>query len=394
MTPPKVLVVHPGTQHAPRLAEALYNKGLLYLFRTGWAVSNNEPGKRAVGIPSNKLRTSFWLEASAVLAQKIWNNKELVWFWRNKIFQRLVPDKDIQAADIIIGFDTASHILAQRACKQGKRIILEQSILDPEAKQEALRAMAMRYPKWACEAKPRPSSILSAERMEQRLAERISVPSKYVGDSLTRFGVPHEKIFINPYGTNTLPGREIRPQSRGPKKCRFLFAGSVTGRKGVPLLLEAWAKVASPFTELTIAGNMTGMPAVGPHLDNVRFLGQLSRKEMASAFQENDVFVFPSYAEGMPLVVLEAMAAGLPVIATPVAEGVVHSWVNGILIPFDAPVVLAEAMIWLAADYKKRSILGQAAKQTAAEFSWKAYGDRYATLLENMFVPFAGKKSA
>lgn len=392
MSAPKILVVHPGTQHAARMAEVLENRGLLYAFWTGWAILSSKPEKRAVNIPKQKLRTRFWLEAAFVVAGRIWKNKELVWFRRNEIFQALVPEKDIRASDILIGFDTASHILAERARKAGKRFVLEQSIVDPEARQEALQIMARRYPRWACEAKPCPSSILAAERMEQRLADRISVPSKYVGDSLTRIGVPYEKIFINPYGTNALPEMETRPQNRGVKKCRFLFAGSVIGRKGVPLLLEAWAKVASPFTELTIAGDTTGMPPGVPNLDNVRFLGRLSRKEMASAFQKNDVFVFPSYAEGMPLVVLEAMAAGLPVIATPVAEGVVQSCVNGILIPFDAPNVLAEAMIQLATDPIKRTNLGQAAKQTASEFSWSAYGDRYATALENMFVTFAANK--
>ena len=182
--PIKVLLVHPGTQHAPRLAEELERQGLLHRFWTGWGIADRRKEKRGVAIPAEKLRTRFWLEAMALLMARVCKGSDAVWFRRNAIFQSIVPEREIRTADVVIGFDTASHILAQRARQAGKKFILEQSILDPEAKEEALRNMAARYPEWAGEAERRPAHILRAERWEQRLADRISVPSAYVGDSI------------------------------------------------------------------------------------------------------------------------------------------------------------------------------------------------------------------
>ena len=384
--PIKVLLVHPGTQHAPRLAEELERQGLLHRFWTGWGIADRRKEKRGVAIPAEKLRTRFWLEAMALLMARVCKGSDAVWFRRNAIFQSIVPEREIRTADVVIGFDTTSHILAQRARQAGKKFILEQSILDPEAKEEALRNMAARYPEWAGEAERRPAHILRAERKEQKLADHISVPSAYVGDSIVRFGIPREKIFINPYGVNALP--EVPRERRGGKTgaCRFLFAGTVTGRKGVPLLLEAWAQTQkfSPEAELTVAGDLAKWPSGNTRPGNVNFTGQLSRQAMAETFLSHDVFVFPSYAEGMPLVVLEAMAYGLPVIATPVAEGVVRDGENGVLIPFDDPEALGKAMRDLAEDREMRLRMGQAARETAAEFSWQAYGKRYAEMLEKL----------
>jgi len=380
----KILLIHPGTQHAPRLAEELERQGLLHRFWTGWAVSEKNRTKRSVDIPEKKLRTLKWLEALSLMTARLGLDGEGIWFWRNMLFQKLVPTGEIEAANVVIGFDTASHILAKRTKLAGKPFVLEQSILDPEAKEEAIRKMASRYPDWAGEAEPRSARLLRAERKEQRLADRICVPSDYVGSSLVEFGVPHEKIFVNPYGTNSLPEGAGRRQEGGGEGCRFLFAGTVSGRKGVPLLLEAWAKTQPTQGHLTIAGNLDGWPAGVVRPGNVQFPGQLTRPAMAEAFREHDVFVFPSYAEGMPLVVLEAMAHGLPVIATPVAAGVVRDGVNGILVPFDDPEALGKAMRSLSEDRAKRLRMGQAAKEAAAEFSWEAYGKRYAGMLEKL----------
>lgn len=324
------------------------------------------------------------MEVTAQILQRAGVHPEKAWYWRNTVFQKLIPETEIRNADVVIGFDTASHILAACAKRAGKPFVLEQSILDPEAKKMALRKVAMRYPDWASEAEQSSARLLWAEREEQKLANRISVPSEYVGSSLVEFGTPQEKIFVNPYGTNPLPKAAGRKCNRGPEGCRFLFAGTVTGRKGIPLLLEGWGKWLPSKAHLTIAGDLAGWPAKAVRPGSVRFLGQLSRAAMAEAFHSHDVFVFPSYAEGMPLVVLEAMAHGLPVISTSVAAGVVRDGLNGILVPFDDPEALGRAMRGLAKDREKWLRMGQVARKTAAEFSWEAYGKRYAGMLEKL----------
>ena len=71
-------------------------------------------------------------------------------------------------------------------------------------------------------------------------------------------------------------------------------------------------------------------------------------------------------------------------IATPVAEGVVRDWENGVLIPFDDPEALGKAMRDLAEDRERRLRMGQAARKTASNFSWEVYGKRYAGMLDKL----------
>lgn len=376
--------MHPGTQHALRLAEELEQHGLLYRFWTGWAKAGPHPGKRAVNIHGEKLRTRPWVEAAAWLLQKLGLSSETACYWRNTIFQKLLPELEIRAADVVVGFDTASHILARRAKRAGKKMILEQSILDPQAKEDVLQKMARRYPEWIGEAGKRSARLLSAEREEQRLADKISVPSDYVGTSLVLHGVPEGKVFVNPFGTNLLKKPEaIKKVSEG-RQVKFLFAGTVAGRKGVPLLMEAWKRIGSDQARLTIAGDLANWPPTAKRPETIRFTGLLSKQSLAQIFMEHDVFVFPSYAEGMPLVVLEAMSFGLPVIGTPVVEGSVQNDVHGQIVPFDDPLKLAEAMQGMVANPAKIRQMGEAARKRAEEFTWKAYGDRYSRLIQEL----------
>lgn len=333
-----------------------------------------------MAIPAEKLRTRKWVEWLALAMNRAGVPAERVWHWRNAAFQKLVPASEIQAADVVIGFDTASWILGRRAKTAGKKFVLEQSIMDPQAKEEILRAMANTFPEWKEEGQQRFKTVLLAERQEHNLADKICVPSATVAESLIRFGVPSQKIFLNPYGVNPMPS-DSREGRRPSQKTRFLFAGTVSGRKGVPVLLEAWKKLGTANAELTIAGNLRGWPRGLGRPTDVKFTGALSRLEMAQAFQEHDVFVFPSYAEGMPLVALEAMSFGLPVIGTPVLAGVMRDGVSGYFVPTGDSTALASAMKKFVSQEVDTQTMGDASRKFSKEFSWGAYGERYGKAL-------------
>ncbi len=385
---PQVLLVHPGIQHAPRLAEELERRGMLARFWTGWAdpfkgTSGKPQGKREVAIPRDKLRTRKWVELAALFLHRAGMHPEKVWHWRNATFQKLIPESEIRAADVVIGFDTASWILAERAKKKGKPFILEQSVVDPATKEEALHRMAKAYPDWAEEAQSRPGFVLAAERKEQALASHISVPSDYVKDSLIQAGVEAEKILMNPYGVGTEFLQAGRKRgSRKPGAIRFLFAGYVSGRKGVPLLLDAWSRLDGIPGTLTVVGNLSSWPKKLAKPKGVHFTGAVDRKSLIGLFLESDVFVFPSYAEGMPLVLLEAMATGLCPIASAVGKGLILDGQNGILLKENDPVEIAETLRRCAEMVSTLSAYGRSAHETAGRFCWGEYGERYARTLE------------
>jgi glycosyltransferase involved in cell wall biosynthesis len=117
----------------------------------------------------------------------------------------------------------------------------------------------------------------------------------------------------------------------------------------------------------------------------VRFLG--SRSDVPDILRASDVFVLSSDYEGNPLSVLEAMAAGLPVISTAVGgvPELVQHGATGLLVPAGNAHALAEAITQLGCDVHQRTAMGSAARQTALErFDVRVMSNAYATLYHNL----------
>lgn len=120
----------------------------------------------------------------------------------------------------------------------------------------------------------------------------------------------------------------------------------------------------------------------------VRLLGD--RADIAELLAECDVFALSSVAEGMPLTLLEAMAAGLPIVATEVGDValVVEHGATGTLVPAADPVALANAMAAYAADERLRRLHGDAGRSRAeARFSLRAMTSAYESLYDEVLGP-------
>jgi len=177
--------------------------------------------------------------------------------------------------------------------------------------------------------------------------------------------------------------RKIRRQLGLPETAKIiLFVGRCERDKGAGELLGAFAAIAraEPAALLLVVGDGGARTelestAKSAHGSRVRFAGLVGRDKIAGYFQAADVFVLPSYGEGMPNALLEAMAAGLPCVATRVGgiPEAIQDGVNGILIPpKSAPaVVQAVGKIFAEPDFARN--LGRAARATVTnKFSWQA----------------------
>lgn len=120
------------------------------------------------------------------------------------------------------------------------------------------------------------------------------------------------------------------------------------------------------------------------------FRGQIAagrREELAALYRTAGIFVLPSHHEGMPTVLLEAMASGAPVISTAVggALEVVTSGQNGLLVAPRAPEALAEALMALNDDETLRGDLGRKARATVEQrYSWDAVAKQYVACYEQV----------
>ena len=160
---------------------------------------------------------------------------------------------------------------------------------------------------------------------------------------------------------------------------RVLYVGLLTPRKGVLDLIEASRTLAAQGVqhELCLLGGTPdeGPDAAAPVLEaadgTARLLGTRPPEDMPQAYAEADVFCLPSWWEAMPLSVLEAMAAGLPVVATDVGDvSRIVTAECGTVVPVRSPQPLAEALRPLLEDVATRRRMGDAARERArSQFS-------------------------
>ena len=181
------------------------------------------------------------------------------------------------------------------------------------------------------------------------------------------------------------------PGPRGGEGLRLLFIGRLAPVKGLPVLLEALARIAGDHPGLTLdligdgpaRGMLKAQAAALGLSDRVRFLGYRSQGAVAEALAECDMLVLPSFAEGLPVVLMEALAARLPVIATRIAgvPELVEDGVSGLLVPPGDVAALARAIGRLAGDAELRLKMGDAgARAVARGFSSRDEAARLARL--------------
>jgi glycosyltransferase involved in cell wall biosynthesis len=396
-----VLVAHPGTQHAPRLARELAARGLLDGFWTGVGFSAGSTGGRLAlaasrlpglrglasrvlpGIPAAKIHARPALETRALLRLRRHETQEVI-HERNLAFQESIPDAALRHADAVIGFDTSSWVLARRLAALGRRLFLDRTIAHPQVHDRIMREVAARFPAWDATVERRLPALAEAEQVEHDLAHRIVAGSPFVAQTLRENGVPAEKIRVNPYGVDWARFAPLPGMAAGARPLRFLFAGSITARKGVPLLLEAWRALGAKDAELWLAGRAgEQVRRLIPDLPGLCVLGQVSQRDMPVLYAQCDVFVLPTYFEGFSLVVLEALAAGLPVITTPNsgAEDVITRPSLGRLVTAGHAEELIDALRTCTLNPPCRAEVINAVRELRPQLSWESYGDRWSQLL-------------
>ena len=225
-------------------------------------------------------------------------------------------------------------------------------------------------------------------RLERRAFQEtgtVVAVSERVKSELTAIGVPAGRIQVIINGvdlTEFTPGPASRQSLELPEAVPLaLFAGDIrTPRKNLDTTLKALASV--PGLHLAVAGATAGSPypALCTRLgleDRVHFLG--FRRDMAALMQAADFFVFPSRYEACSLVLLEALASGLPVITAETAGGAeVVTPDCGIVLPDPDDVsALAAAMTALTLSAERRQDMSRAARAVAERHSWAGMASAY-----------------
>lgn len=397
-------MANPGVQHAFRLARALHRRQMLGVFHTALAFGIGSPWVRFLapvsrgtrvgkalrnrtveGVPAAKVRTHLALEMEANWRIARGEREADALHRRNAAFQMRIPSRDIEAADVVVGTDTAGHILARRCVRADRPFVLSRSIGHGRAWNRVLDELSERHPEWVNDGLRKTNGDLRREDTEHRLAKRIVVPSRFVAGTLAMHGVAAERVVVNPFGADVGEGL---PRLGGTRRggMVFLFAGQVSARKGVPILLDAWRVLGARSSELWIAGPGDPPPGAGAGLEGVRWLGAMARSDLEATYRRADVFVFPSLFEGFAKVVAEAAGAGLAIIATRAsgAEEVVEDGVNGWLVPEWDVTALAKAMEGFVSNPSLARQMGDESARLAGRLTWEAYGARWRAIIDEV----------
>ena len=214
---------------------------------------------------------------------------------------------------------------------------------------------------------------------EIEIADCILVGSSYARETFTHEGVPAAKIAVVPYGVDLRTFNAGAPRAATERRTfRVIFAGQLSQRKGIRYLLGGYQRFRKPDTELTLVGNVVHSDtALRRYADLFRHVPHQTRPALARQYREADVFVFPTLIEGMGLVVLEAMACGLPVIVTANGPGdIVRDGIDGFIVPQRDEEAIRDRLERLYRDPELRAELAHNARARAQEFTWAAYGQR------------------
>lgn len=225
------------------------------------------------------------------------------------------------------------------------------------------------------------------ERLDEevRQADAVLVGSSYASDSFVTEGIARAKMRVVPYGVDL---QTFTPPQDAARSERFtaIYAGQLTQRKGLSYLLRGYRRFARRDTRLQLVGSVVGSSQpLQAFTDMFEHTPHQTRPALAAMYRAADVFVFPTLIEGMPLVVLEAMACGLPVIVT--ANGpadIVRNGIDGFIIPERNEEALCERLEQLYRRPDMRIEMGRAAAQRAREFGWNAYTGRATQVLAEL----------
>jgi glycosyltransferase involved in cell wall biosynthesis len=220
-----------------------------------------------------------------------------------------------------------------------------------------------------------------SERLEQEceMADRILVGSSFARQSFVELGYDASRIVVTPYGVDAA---QFTPSAlpRHDGVFRVLFVGQIGQRKGLSYLFQGYEMFRRPDSELHVVGGYSPGHEVYARFEGLyRHTAHVPHKDLPALFRQADVFVFPSLVEGMGLVVLEAMACGVPVITTTHGPGdVVRDGIDGFFVPIRDPEAIAARLDQLYRDPTLREQMGRNAREQALRHSWQAYAQRAA----------------
>lgn len=305
-------------------------------------------------------------------------------YWNALLFDRWVTRKKMDC-DALIAISGAALSAGRALQARGGKYICDRGSTHARFQWKVLQE---EHERWSAPLDTYDSRDTDREQEQYAMADCITVPSSFAARSFVLEGVDAGKIRTIPYGVKLA---DFQPHGTpSPDAFEVLFIGQVSLRKGVPYLLQAFARLRHPHKRLRIIGPVfSHIKPLLPRLpmEHVEFVGAVSRAELVRYLSSSHVMVLPSLEEGLALVQGEALACGCPVIATPNSGGedLFTDGKEGFIVPIRDPQAIAEKLQRLADDpLLQQQMRANALQRVRLLGGWDDYGDRWAALLREL----------
>jgi len=283
----------------------------------------------------------------------------------------------------VYAYEDGAEYSFREARRRGLRTLYDLPIGYWRVARTLLMEEAEREPEWAATLTGnRDSEEKNARKdAELALADVVFVASSYTCRTLGEAADFKGTVMVVPYGAPVYqPALPVAAPAPG-KKLRVLFVGSLGQRKGLSYLFAACHAVRSAVT-LTVIGQKPAEPcaALDRELKSVRWIPSCPHPQVLAEMAAHDVFLFPSLFEGFGLVLLEAMAMGLPVITTAHTAGpdLIHEGVEGFIVPIRDSAAIAAHLERLHREPARLAEMSRRARLRAREFTWQNYEETLA----------------
>jgi glycosyltransferase involved in cell wall biosynthesis len=396
----KVLVCHPTRQYAPELARALADANSLEAFLTllpdersfRWLPT---PVRKALPtaiarnamphLPKNRVHTLLGPLLIYKAAQYVKRGEGmgdlLAWtlfdLWAARYVKRRRPD-------VVVGYEMYAVATFKAAKSVGAKCILDAAAFYYGEQDRALFPEEHKFSRAAIRLRWR-------KRTELDLADLIVCCSELARQSYLAAGVSGGRIVVSSLGVDVDLFRPDGAANRtGPTK--FVFVGTASRRKGFDVLLEAFRMTsgAFPSAELHVIGDPESASLFMGHAsDKIVIHGKLSHDELARLLCVMDCLVLPSRIESFGMVVVEALAAGIPAIVTPNvgAAEIIKAGKNGWIVPVGSAAALAKQMSSICGEPNRAREMRPDCLASAARHQWVDYRKRMLSILEAVVDP-------
>jgi glycogen(starch) synthase len=233
------------------------------------------------------------------------------------------------------------------------------------------------------------------ERWGEHSAEAVLVITPRLHRLLLSEGVEEDRLHLIPPGVNpSLFEGPFEDPFSGVGRPRILLVGRLAPQKGVSTLVEAAGLLKDPSAKVLLVGDGSERPKLEREAkrigvgDRVRFEGFVAHERLPAALVHADLLVLPSLYEELGTVLLEAMQAGLPVVASKTGgiPDVIEDGVNGMLVLPGEPEALARAIDRFLADRDLARRLSEGAQQRAKDYDWEVLAERVLAVYQGVSV--------